>query len=152
MLCNLLTENSWNHVLQYLEESHRETQDKLTRIHTSIQSIVSQQQQMMAPKRVPRGSTSRDIYLVVLVLALCQVVLWLYWKKWFRLLFNIFFFLFLCGNWRNIRNAITSQSKYWEISIYDIWVELGKRKLLFTTRKRRKKEKKKKKSDEVRNN
>ncbi|XP_059351231.1 oxysterol-binding protein-related protein 8-like [Daphnia carinata] len=72
---------SWNHVLQYLEESHRETQDKLNRIQNSIQSMVLQQHQMMGPKRMARGSTSRDLYLVVLVLALCQVVLWLYWKK-----------------------------------------------------------------------
>lgn len=73
--------NSWNHVLQYLEESHRETQDKLNRIQNSIQSMVLQQHQVMGPKRMARGSASRDLYLVVLVLALCQVVLWLYWKK-----------------------------------------------------------------------
>ncbi|KZS07155.1 Oxysterol-binding protein [Daphnia magna] len=72
---------SWNHVLQYLEESHRETQDKLNRIQNSIQSMVLQQHQVMGPKRMARGSASRDLYLVVLVLALCQVVLWLYWKK-----------------------------------------------------------------------
>nr|CAH0112707.1 unnamed protein product [Daphnia galeata] len=72
---------SWNHVLQYLEESHRETQDKLNRIQTSIQSLMLQQHQTMGPMKMMRGSPSRDLYLVVLVLALCQVVLWLYWKK-----------------------------------------------------------------------
>ncbi|XP_046452707.1 oxysterol-binding protein-related protein 8-like isoform X1 [Daphnia pulex] len=72
---------SWNHVLQYLEESHRETQDRLTRIQTSIQSMVLQQHQTLGPKKMMRGSSSRDLYLVVLVLVLCQVVLWLYWKK-----------------------------------------------------------------------
>ena len=82
--------NSWNHVLQYLEESHRETQDKLNRIQTSIQSLMLQKHQTMGPMKMMRGSPSRDLYLVVLVLALCQVVLWLYWKKWSLKFLNLY--------------------------------------------------------------
>jgi len=69
-----------------MEESHRETQDKLGRIHNTLQGLVMQQHQqhqhqLSMQKKTYRLATSRDLYLVVLVLALFQVVIWLYWKK-----------------------------------------------------------------------
>ena len=74
----LWTFDSWSDILRHLEESHRETQEKLGKMQTVIQSLMSQQQQ----RSTKSGRlASRDLYLMVLVLALSHIVIWLYWKK-----------------------------------------------------------------------
>jgi len=70
---------SWSDVLHHLQESHRETQGKLVKMQSSIQSLVAQQQ-LRGPKKGGR-LPSRDLYLMVLVMALSHIVVWLYWKK-----------------------------------------------------------------------
>jgi len=78
--CELGSFDSWGDILRHLEESHRETQEKLGKMQTVIQSLVAQQQQQRSVKKIGRLQ-SRDLYLMVLVLALSHIVVWLYWKK-----------------------------------------------------------------------
>jgi len=71
---------SWVNVLEHLEESHRETQEKLLKIHNSVQSMILQQQNQLHDQQKGRRSASRDLYLVALIMGLCQVLFWLCWS------------------------------------------------------------------------
>ena len=73
--------HSWGEILHHLEESHRETQEKLAKMQTVIQSLAAQQQQQQRSVKKTGRLSSRDLYLMVLVLALSHIVVWLYWKK-----------------------------------------------------------------------
>ena len=92
--CELGSFDSWGDILRHLEESHRETQEKLGKMQTVIQSLVAQQQQQRSVKKIGRLQ-SRDLYLMVLVLALSHIVVWLYWKKWFSFSLSLSLSLFL---------------------------------------------------------
>jgi len=71
---------NWVNVLEHLEESHRETQEKLLKIHNSVQSMILQQQNQLHDQQKGRRSASRDLYLVALIMGLCQVLFWLCWS------------------------------------------------------------------------
>ena len=72
---------SWTKVMEHLDETRRETREKLTKIHNTLQSLIMQQQQHHQSFQKANRLASRDLYLVALVLALCQIVVILYWKK-----------------------------------------------------------------------
>lgn len=72
---------SGSHAFQYVEDSLKEVQDRLGRLHTSVQSLALQQQHLINYRKTHRSATSRDLYLVVVVMILCQIALWLTWKK-----------------------------------------------------------------------